>query len=106
MYKKRDVVLVKFHPSFGLELKKYRPALVLFDSVDPRFITILPLSTKTRINTSKHDVELSGEFLNTKSWVLAWHPTTIDSSRIMSKLGEITRLDYKKISKILVNLIK
>ena len=106
MYAKRDVVLVKFHPSFGMELRKYRPALVLFEPIDARFITILPLSTKARTITSSYDIKVTGEPFDAPSWVLAWHPITIDASRVVKKLGELKVGDYAKISKVLTKLVK
>lgn len=106
MYNKRDVVLVKFHPSFGMELRKYRPALVLFATVDPRFVTILPLSTKAREATKAYDVRVSGDPFDAPSWVLSWYPITVDASRIVKKLGELKPKDYSKVVRILTKLIK
>ena len=106
MYKKGDLVLVKLHPSFGFELKKYRPSLVLFDPVDPRFITILPISTKSRDNTHRYEYPVSSFRLKSESWVLVWHPLTIDIGRVTTKLGAITKSEYKKAVKALVTLMK
>lgn len=106
MYKKGDLVLVKLHPSFGFELKKYRPSLVLFDPVDSRFITVLPISTKSRDDTYKYECPVSSFPLKSESWVLAWHPLTIDIGRVTTRLGAITKPEYKKVVKALIALLK
>ena len=106
MYKKGDLVTVKMHPSFGFELRKYRPGLVLFNPVDPRFITILPLSTKSRAVTNKHEHRLSSPQLRSESWVLSWHPITVDIKRITGKIGRIEKRERVKAFRPLTDLIK
>ena len=72
MYKSGDVLLVKFHPGYGSEIKKYRPALVISDAtekVDARFVLIAPITTQA--SKKKHSLELElihCPFLKKKSY--------------------------------------
>ena len=106
MYKKGDLVTVKMHPSFGFELRKYRPGLVLFTPVDPRFITVLPLSTKSRAITKPHEYGLSDKRLKSESWVLSWHPLTVDIKRITGRIGRLDKPERVKAFRPLIALIK
>lgn len=101
MYKAGQVVLVKFHPGYGSELKKYRPALILSDitsKTDPRFVLIVPLSTRKSSHQTKLEPTLPGSpFLKVRSYALLWYPLTIDQARIQTTLGTLSEKTIKKL---------
>ena len=95
-----DIVIVRFHPSYGQELKKYRPAIIVKDlsSIDPRFIQIAPLTTQANPKPNNHkEIIINHSSLEKPSLLLAWYIMTFDISRLVYKLGE---LDSKTINKL------
>ena len=98
-----DVCIVKFHPSFGSELKKYRPAVVVShktQNIDPRFILIAPLTTSTKNLNKKHELLIKkGKGLEENSVLLCWHLWTIDTSRVVSKIGQLTTKETLKMKR-------
>ena len=97
-----EVHIVRFHPAIGSELKRYRPALVISDTatkVDLRFTSILALSSRgSEDSIYEHRLKVdSYPFLNKDSFVLCWYPNTIDSSRLIEKIGEISATDLNSI---------
>jgi mRNA-degrading endonuclease toxin of MazEF toxin-antitoxin module len=92
-----DIFLVKFHPGYGSEFKKYRPAVVMTSTnslIDGRFVTIAPLTTNARTNNPKFELLIKGNpTLAKDSLLLCWYLQTVDSSRIVKKLGKLTQAD-------------
>lgn len=93
MYNVGDILLMKFHSGFGSELKKYRPALVISkaaETVDPRFVLVVPLTTQASKEKHSLEVELTHcSFLTKKSYALLWYPVTLDAQRVQHVLGSI-----------------
>jgi mRNA-degrading endonuclease toxin of MazEF toxin-antitoxin module len=104
--KSGDIWLVKFHPGTGSELSKYRPAVVLscLESIDSRFTLIAPLTSDTQIKND-FEFQIKNEALEKPSVLLGWYLWTIDSRRLVSKIGVLkdTELEFvlKKIQTIL-----
>lgn len=101
--KTAEVYIVRFHPTTGNEIKKYRPAIIVSDInklVDKRFTTIIPLST---VKMHKDfEIKLSCnvyDFLLKDSYALCWYIRTIDVSRLVHKLGNIKKTDFTRIKK-------
>jgi mRNA interferase MazF len=102
-----DIFLVKFHPGYGNEFKKYRPAVIIsskITKIDPRFVLIAPFTTNTKTKQSKFEIIIDHESLEKKSLLLAWYIRTIDSDRLVRKLGTLSTQDKKKISKAIIEL--
>jgi len=103
IFSQGDIFLVRFHPSFGRELKKYRPVIILSKKqFDPRFTTIVPLTSSNTIVYPESEISIKNECLNNSSTVLCWYPLTIDIDRLEYKLGEVD----KKIVQNIFNLVK
>ena len=98
-----DIYLVRFHPSFGQELKRYRPAVILssvVNKVDPRFTLVAAVSTK--INTkNKFEVIVENDSLEKKSAILLWYVRTVDLERVERKIGELSEQDKEKCKNVL-----
>jgi mRNA-degrading endonuclease toxin of MazEF toxin-antitoxin module len=95
-----DIVLTRFHPSFGAELRRFRPALVILGSsksVDPRFVTIVPISTKKSLKSARVELRLpKSNYLKQESYALLWYPLTIDIRRVVGVLGTLTPARFAK----------
>ncbi|MEK7458608.1 MAG: type II toxin-antitoxin system PemK/MazF family toxin [Patescibacteria group bacterium] len=111
MYSVGDVLLMKFHPGFGSELKKYRPALVInmaTELADPRFVLVVPITTQAPKRKHPLEIELKHcPFLTKKSFALLWYPMTLDAQRVQHVLGNIpSRLQkdiQQRLSKMFVS---
>lgn len=108
MYNVGDVLLMKFHPGFGSELKKYRPALVISTATelaDPRFVLVIPITTKAPKKKQPLEVELKHcSCLTKKSYALLWYPMTLDAQRVQHVLGSIPLRLQKDIRRRLLKM--
>lgn len=102
-----EVHLVRFHPSYGAEFQKYRPAVVVSSAVvDPRFVLIAPFSTNLRIlNPDYEFVVKAGATLQKDSVLLSWYLWTIDTRRLVKKLGVLDDKDQKRLRACLTTLL-
>jgi mRNA interferase MazF len=104
-----EIYLVKFHPSDGAELRKFRPAVIMSDKVsniDSRFALIAPFTTST--HNYNPDAELlikKAEGLNKPSVLLCWYLWTIDTTRLLEKIGQLSKADIQKMLKMTQNLL-
>jgi mRNA-degrading endonuclease toxin of MazEF toxin-antitoxin module len=100
-----DIWLVKFHPGTGAEFSKYRPAIVLsnLQNVDSRFCLIAPLTFDTQIRND-YEFEIENEAIQKPSLLLGWYLWTIDSRRLVSKLGNLQNHKLKPILSKIKNL--
>jgi mRNA interferase MazF len=104
-YKTGDVYVVRFHPSFGSELKRFRPAVVVSGTVskiDSRFSLIAPLSTNVSGFNKKYEMLVKdGGFLGKESVALLWYVRTVDVGRMEKKIGKLSEQEVKKMKMIL-----
>ncbi len=102
-----DLVLVRFHPSFGRELKKYRPAIVVIPpELDERFVTVVPLTTSSKLVHLESEYTLEHPSLQQPSVVLSWYLMTIDVDRIEYPLGILKKKDARAVLKQCRQLFK
>ena len=106
-YNTGDIVLVRFHPAYGQELKKFRPAVIISpnaNKIDDRFVIIIPFTTQTSLK-NEYEIAIQNEGLEKESLLLCWYILTIDCSRIVDHLGKLKIADLKlvqsKINKLL-----
>lgn len=103
VYKTGQVLLVKFHPSHGADIKKYRPAVVISETAeqaDSRFVLISPLTTKPSLKKNSLELEIKKlPFLKKKSYLMMWYLRTIDTQRVQYVLGEIPKKTMKTVRK-------
>lgn len=108
MYKSGDIVLVKMHPSSSTELKRYRPCVIALDQIDPRFYTIAPLTSHTKILFPKTEIIIDPSKVNhleKTSLLMCWYFETVGISRIQKQLGKLDKPDLQKFKSCLKNLI-
>ncbi|MBU1200327.1 type II toxin-antitoxin system PemK/MazF family toxin [Patescibacteria group bacterium] len=110
MYKTGDVYIVRFHPSFGSELKRFRPAVIVSTAVnkaDLRFTLVAPLTSNTKnINKECEMLTNKGGFLDKSSVLLLWYLRTVDVERLERKIGELSGGEIKKMSGIMRKIFK
>jgi mRNA interferase MazF len=101
-YRVGEIVLVRFHPAFGQELKKYRPALIMVEEskLDSRFVVVAPFTSKSD-STGQFELVVDNPILEKKSLLLCWYMRTIDRTRVVKKLGELKKTEIFKMKKIL-----
>jgi mRNA-degrading endonuclease toxin of MazEF toxin-antitoxin module len=103
-----DICLVKFHPGYGSELKKYRPAIVVASQayLDPRFVLIAPFTTSTKTQRPESELLIKKQpGLTQDSLLLCWYLHTFDTSRIVTVLGHLKETDIKKMRKMVAKAI-
>ena len=89
-----DLFWAKLDPTFGSELQKTRPVIIL--SITPlntvrRTIIVVPLST------SAPEIDFLNVALTGGSVARCEHTRAIDKSRLASKIGTISEVDMQKI---------
>lgn len=100
-----DIFLTRFTPAYKSELRKYRPAVVLKTQKrinNSEVAIILPLSTAPDANTRRHEVKIlkkDVEFLDRDSYVLCWYIRTVDTMRLIRKLGSLSTKAINRIKK-------
>src|SRR3989338_1622651 len=97
-----DIYLVRFHPAIGAELKKYRPAVIVSSQVnqlDPRFALIAPLTSHTESQNKFEILIRKGQALSHDSLLLCWYLLTIDSRRLIKRLGHLSPTEITAMTK-------
>ena len=91
----REVWLIDFEPTRGIEIQKIRPAVVIRKFSKTHFV-VLPITSKSK--SEKISVRFSAGFLNTeKNWINISQIRTVDISRFRRKFGKISPAQYLKI---------
>lgn len=102
-FEEGEIYLIKFHPGYGSELQKYRPAVVVsskINQIDSRFTLIAPLTTSIKVfNPDSEIVVKNNPALEKDSILLCWYVWTIDVDRIVRSLGHLSRVDLKLMQK-------
>lgn len=96
-----DIYLVKFHPGYGDEFKKYRPAVVVsskVNTIDSRFVLVAPFTSNLKTDAPRYELLIEDNpALDSDSLLLSWYLLTMDASRLTRKLGELSPNDTKKL---------
>lgn len=108
MYKSGDIVLIKMHPSSSTELKRFRPCVIAYNQTDPRFYTIAPLTSQTRIISEKTELLIMPSIINgleKPSLLMSWYLETLGISRIQKQIGKLDKSDIQKFKSCLKTLL-
>ena len=91
--KKGEIYLVNFDPTFGYEVKKKRPALILSNNIHNQYsplVTVAPLSSNTnKVYPFEVYVPKKLTGLNENSRVMIIQLRSIDKKRLLNKIGNI-----------------
>jgi len=108
MYKQGEIYLIRLHPSYDQELKRFRPCIVISDQVDSRFISFVPLSTHTQDHHSQYELPIQPSklnMLNAKSTALCWYVQTVSIKRLQKQIGKLNKPDLILLKNTLAKLI-
>lgn len=104
------ICLVRFHPSIGSELKKFRPAVVISDKInqtDSRFVLIAPFTTSIKSLDPHSELLIKkGTALEKDSALLCWYLRTIDVNRVQATLGRLTPEEIAKMKQLTQGFFK
>ena len=104
-----DIYLVRFHPAVGSELHKYRPAVIVsakISRIDHRFSLIAPFTTSTENYNEKYELLIkNNSALEKDSVLLCWYLLTIDSRRLITKLGCLSPKTISHFKKVIRQLM-
>ena len=109
IYPKRgDIYLVNFDPTIGSEINKTRPALIIQNNVSNRYspVTIVAAITSSISTEKVYPTEVflpagtSG--LQLDSLVLLNQIRTIDTQRLVKKLGSVTKAQLETVNRAIV----
>lgn len=100
-----DIYLVRFHPGYGAELKKFRFAVVVNAGIDERFVLLAPFTTNIQTNRSSIELVIKNSALTAPSLLLTWYLLTVDSTRLMRKLGTLSKSDMTSVRRALRSIV-
>jgi len=96
-----DIVLVNLDPSVGSEIKKTRPCLIISpDEINHnlRTVTVAPMTTKSRNYPTRVRIRHKGR----TGWVVIDQIRTIDKSRVIKVMGQITSTEIGKCKSVIM----
>jgi len=99
-YKQYDIVIVNLDPTIGSEIKKTRPCVIVSPDEMNKFlrtITITPITSQSKAYPTRVQIELQGQ----TNWVVIDQIRTIDKSRILKRIGNLTDEDVSKVKEII-----
>jgi len=94
--KRFDVYLVNLDPTLGSEIRKTRPCLVISPDEMNRWIAtviVAPVTTKGR----PYPTRVACKFQAKEGQVVLDQPRTIDKSRLVRKLGRVSRSTQREV---------
>ena len=98
--KRFDVYLINLDPTFGHEIKKTRPCLIISPDEMNRFIStviVAPMTTKGR----NYPTRISCTFKGKKGQVILDQIRTVDKKRLVKKIGAISKQAQVSVLSIL-----
>ena len=98
--KRHEVYLVNLDPTIGSEIRKTRPCLIISPDEMNRFIgtvIVAPMTTKGTV----YPTRVSCRFQGRQGQIVLDQIRTIDKSRLVRKLGRITRKTQTEVLSIL-----
>lgn len=98
-----DVFLVNLDPTIGSEIQKTRPCVVVSPDEMNRYIAtviIAPMTTKGRI----YPTRVSCQFQGKDGQIVLDQIRTVDQTRLVKKLGQISLNEQKVVFDILARM--
>ncbi len=101
-----QIWLVNFDPTIGAEIKKTRPAVIVSNDINNQYaatVTILPVTDKGQ-KTYPFEVHITSKLsgLTKDSKIKCQQIRTVDKSRLVKVLGEVTSAEINQIEKALL----
>ena len=99
-----DVFLISLDPTIGHEIKKTRPCLVISPNEmnhTIRTVIIAPMTTKSRGYPTRIPVQFEGK----TGWIVLDQIRTVDSLRLIKKLGSITKKEMIQVKAVIKEML-
>lgn len=99
-----DVFLINLDPTIGHEIKKTRPCLVISPNEmnhTIRTVIIAPMTTKSRGYPTRIPVQFEGK----TGWIVLDQIRTVDSLRLIKKLGSITKKKMIQVKAVIKEML-
>ena len=99
-----DVFLINLDPTIGHEIKKTRPCLVISPNEmnhTIRTVIIAPMTTKSRAYPTRIPVQFEGK----TGWIVLDQIRTVDSLRLIKKLGSITKKEMFQVKAVIKEML-
>lgn len=99
-----DVFLINLDPTIGHEIKKTRPCLVISPNEmnhTIRTVIIAPMTTKSRAYPTRIPVQFEGK----TGWIVLDQIRTVDSLRLIKKLGSITKKEMVQVKAVIKEML-
>ncbi len=99
-----DVFLINLDPTIGHEIKKTRPCLVISPNEmnhTIRTVIIAPMTTKSRAYPTRIPVQFEGK----TGWIVLDQIRTVDSLRLIKKLGSITKKEMIQVKAVIKEML-
>jgi len=99
--KQYEIVLVNLDPTIGSEMKKIRPCVVISPNEMNKYlqtIVVAPLTSSSKPYPTRVEVKQS----KTKGWVVLDQIRTVDRTRIIKILGNLTTTEIEAVKTIIM----
>ena len=100
--KKGDIYWVNFSPTIGTEIRKIRPALIIFSST--KRVIALPITSNTK-QTDLWQIVIKKLVKGKDGKILVDQIRSFDKQRLLRKIGEIAGKDVKKVREMLREML-
>ena len=101
--KRFDIFLVSLDPTIGSEIQKTRPCVIISPDEMNRYITtviVAPMTTKGR----EYPTRVNCHFQGKDGQIVLDQIRTIDKTRLIKKLGELSQDERKMVLDILAEM--
>ena len=98
--KQYELVLVNLDPTIGSEMKKTRPCAVISPNEMNKYlqtIVVAPLTSSSKPYPTRVEVKQT----KTKGWVVLDQIRTVDRTRVVKKLGNLTPSEIEAVKTVL-----
>ncbi|MEA4916999.1 Endoribonuclease toxin MazF [bioreactor metagenome] len=98
--KQYDLVLVNLDPTIGSEIKKTRPYVVISPNEINKYlqtIVIAPLTSSSKPYPTRVEIKQA----KTKGWIVLDQIRTVDRTRIIKKLGNLTTTEIADVKAVI-----
>ena len=99
-----EVFLIALDPTKGSEIRKTRPCLVISPNEMNRSIgtvIVAPMTTKSHTYPTRVALRFEGK----QGWIVLDQIQTVDKSRLVKKLGKITRQETHLVKGVLREML-
>ncbi|QQR98633.1 MAG: type II toxin-antitoxin system PemK/MazF family toxin [Sphingobacteriales bacterium] len=98
--KQYELVLVNLDPTIGSEMKKTRPCVVISPNEMNKYlqtIVVAPLTSSSKPYPTRVEIKQT----KTKGWVVLDQIRTVDRTRVIKKLGNLTTTEIEAVKTVI-----